>query len=308
MSTIVNDNQNSESPALVISERSVVTTRSQRRAATEGWSEAGCFKPSDSSHWRRPCRPVWFRRACGVAFGVGTQLGFLVTVWFLFFYLKDGSDAGSKPWILVDTLLALQFSLIHSSLLHPTVKRRLTKYIPSEFYGCLFCVATCLNLAVIFVGWRGSEGTLWDLTGVPATVMQGCFYVTWIALFYSLYLSGLGYQTGLTPWWHWLRRQPQPRRQFEQRSLYRWFRHPIYLSFLGLIWFTPRMSWDHALLTGIWTVYIFVGSYLKDERLAYYMGNEYRSYQERIVGYPLVFFGPLGRRRPVASSTTNRVS
>lgn len=132
-------------------------------------------------------------------------------------------------------------------------------------------------------------------------IMQAGFYGAWVGLFYSLYLSGLGYQTGLTPWWYWLRRQPQPRRQFEIRSLYRWLRHPIYLSFLGLIWFTPRMTWDHVLLTTIWTTYIFIGSYLKDERLAYYLGDSYRRYQEQVVGYPLMFFGPLGRRKLASS-------
>ena len=151
-------------------------------------------------------------------------------------------------------------------------------------------------MAAIFVFWRGSSGIVWELNGTSARVITGCFYASWIALFYSLYLSGLGYQTGLTPWWYWLRRQPLPRRDFVPRSLYRWLRHPIYLSFLGLIWFTCRMSWDHALLTAVWTIYIFVGSYLKDERLAFYLGPKYRDYQAAVPGYPLMFWGPLARR------------
>jgi methanethiol S-methyltransferase len=236
-------------------------------------------------------------RSVGILFGIGTQLGFFATVWFLFFFLKDGRKAATERWFLVDLLLALQFAVIHSLLLLPTVKRSITRLFPSEFYGCLFCVATCLQLGTVFVAWQVSSGTLWNMTGIAALVMQVGFYASWIGLFYSLYLSGLGYQTGLTPWWYWLCRKPQPRRTFEARGVYRLFRHPIYLSFLGLIWFTPRMSWDHALLTGLWTIYIFIGSYLKDERLAFYMGAPYRRYQEQVVGYPLMFFGPLGRRK-----------
>jgi protein-S-isoprenylcysteine O-methyltransferase Ste14 len=241
------------------------------------------------------------QRAFGIAFGLGTQVGFLITVWFLYFFLQDGVLARGRDWILVDTLLALQFAIIHSVILHPRVKRSLTRYIPSAFYGCFFCVVTCLCLAAVFAGWRGSEYALWDLSGVPANAMRAAFLGSWVALFYSLHLSGLGYQTGLTPWWHWFRRQPQPRRTFEPRGAYLWLRHPIYLSFLGLIWFTPRMGWDHVLLTGIWTAYIFVGSYLKDERQAFYIGAAYRRYQEQVAGYPFVFFGPLGRRKSVAT-------
>ena len=132
--------------------------------------------------------------------------------------------------------------------------------------------------------------------------MQVAFGLSWAALLYSLSLTGLGYQTGLTHWLYWLRRQRLPRREFEPRGAYRWLRHPVYLSFLGLVWFTPRMTLDHALLTGVWTVYIFVGSYLKDQRLAHYLGERYRAYQRRVAGYPLLPWGPLGklRTRPAA--------
>jgi hypothetical protein len=55
------------------------------------------------------------------------------------------------------------------------------------------------------------------------------------------------------------------------------------------------MTLDHAVLTGVWTVYIFIGSYLKDRRLTHYLGDAYRAYQAKVPGYPLVPFGPLGK-------------
>jgi len=77
-----------------------------------------------------------------------------------------------------------------------------------------------------------------------------------------------------------------PRREFRPRGAYHLLRHPVYLSFLGLIWFTPVLTLDHAILTGIWTTYIFVGSYLKDRRLVNYLGDDYRRYQAAVPGYP----------------------
>ncbi len=239
-------------------------------------------------------------RLIGVLLGLGTQLLFVWTVWHLFFFLRDGQVEASRTFSpLSDLGLSLQYALPHSLLLWPPFAKRLKRIVPPEFYGCFYCAVTCICLMVLFHAWTASPVILWELTGGLRITVQVAFFLSWIALFYSLSLSGLGYQTGLTPWWAWVRHRPQPRRTFVPRGAYRWFRHPIYLSFLGLIWFTPRMTIDHAILTTVWTIYIFVGSYLKDERLAYYLGESYRAYQTRVPGYPLIGFGPLGRR-PVA--------
>lgn len=125
--------------------------------------------------------------------------------------------------------------------------------------------------------------------------MLTAFYLSWLALFYSLYLTGLGYQTGLLPWLCWTLNRNPPTRKFEIRGVFRWMRHPVYLSFLGLIWFTPTMTIDHAIYTAIWTVYVYLGSYLKDRRLAHYIGQPYKDYASRVVGFPLIGFGPWGR-------------
>ena len=70
-----------------------------------------------------------------------------------------------------------------------------------------------------------------------------------------------------------------PARPFVPQGVYRFLRHPVYLSFLGLVWFVPVMTLDRAVLIGVWTVSICVGSVLKDRRLLFYLGDEYRRYQ-----------------------------
>jgi len=233
-------------------------------------------------------------RMLGIAFGLATHALFAVTVWHLFWFLKDGAaeGPGPLPW---NGLLAIQFGAIHSLVLWPPSRRCLAAWFPAEFYGCIFCTVTCLSLLVTFACWRASPIVFWSLAGWPQIAIQAAFVASWIALFYSLSLTGLGYQTGWTPFVYWLRGRPVPRREFIPRGAYRFFRHPVYLSFLGLVWFTPRMTLDHAVLTGVWTGYILVGSYLKDRRLTYYLGESYRAYQAKVPGYPLVPFGPLGK-------------
>lgn len=234
-------------------------------------------------------------RAFGIVFGLATQAVFALTVWKLFWFLRNGGATVGAHWAAVDLLLALQFSVLHSALLLPRVRARITAHFPSALYGTLFCAATCAGLWLAIDFWQCSPRIVWQATGAGALAMRGAFYCSWLALFYSLSLAGLGYQTGWTTWWYWLRRQRPPRRGLVQQGAYRWLRHPVYLSFLGLIWFTPQMTLDHALLTGVWTVYIGVGSVLKDRRLEFYLGDEYRRYASRVAGYPGVLFGPLGK-------------
>lgn len=255
------------------------------------------------THWQTNARVTHTRLgtrvrfAVGVLFGLATQLLFLLTVCHLFAFLKGPIPArsGSLWW---DVLLASQFALPHSWLLLPSTRKRLSRWIAAPFYGLVFCLATCASLFVTFSLWQTSDVRLWDVAPQGRWLIDVGYYGSWIALFYSLHLSGLGYQTGLTPWWYWVRGMSQPRRGFELRGAYRVMRHPIYASFLGLIWFTPTMTLDHAILTGLWTAYIFVGSSLKDARLAHYLGDSYRQYEARIPGFGISIRRAGGRQPP----------
>jgi methanethiol S-methyltransferase len=240
---------------------------------------------------------AWWSRAAGISFGIATQIFFAVTVYYVFLFLHDGITRPRRDWLAMDCVLTLQFAVVHSLLLLPRTRSLLSRIIPSQLYGNLFSVATGIGLSLMFIAWRSSPVLIWEATGWKRIAINTGFYASWVSLFYSLKLVGLGYQTGWTQWVYWLRHEALPRREFVDGSIYRWTRHPVYLSFLGLLWFTPRMTADHAVLTGVWTAYIFVGSYLKDRRMVFYLGDTYREYASRVPGYPGMFFGPLARWR-----------
>jgi methanethiol S-methyltransferase len=236
-------------------------------------------------------------RTIGIVFGLSTQLLFLWTVVQLFLFLRYGSSQCYRGGLPIDTLLSLGFAFPHSVLLAPPVQQRMKRWIPSGLLGCIHCCTTCFTLLAMFSLWSHSSIVVWQATGWTEFAILACFYASWVALLYSLFLTGMGYQTGLTQWWYWLNQKRPPAREFVERSVYRWMRHPIYMSFLGLIWFTPTMTLDHAVLTLIWTVYIYAGSYFKDRRMIRFLGDTYRDYASRVVGLPLIGFGPLGRLR-----------
>jgi hypothetical protein len=217
----------------------------------------------------------------------------LWTVVYLFLFLRFGGWQASTNWLAVDLLLAVGFAIPHSILLAPPIQKRLKRYLPAGLLGCLHCAVTCLTLAVMFRYWGRSGSALWEVHGLAEQLILVGFYGSWVALFYSLYLTGLGYQTGLTQWWYWMRQQTPPRREFVVRGAYAWMRHPVYMSFLGLIWFTPVMTWDHVILTVVWTLYIYAGSYFKDKRLIKFIGQPYLDYAARVPGLPIIGVGSL---------------
>lgn len=246
-----------------------------------------------------------WRRVAGVIAGLATHVLFGITVWYLFAFLSGARGHALWPGLLLDVALALQFAIPHSVLLHRVTRQFLGRWISPAFYGLFFCFATCVSLLITIGFWQTSAIVLWEFTGLAYVAMVVAFGLSWVALLYSLNLTGLGYQTGLTPWLAWVRGQRQRQRSFVERGLYRYFRHPIYLSFLGLIWFTPRMTLDHALLTSIWTVYIFYGSWLKDRRLEFYLGPLYLEYESRVPGYPGLYWGPLGLRSSLSNASSS---
>lgn len=252
-------------------------------------------------------------RALWIAFGIASHVLFAFTVVRLFPFLHStnwphggylASLGGARSWYWIDPLLALQFGVVHSALLLPPIRKRLQGMIPSPQFGCVFCAASCASLLVAIEGWRSSPQVLWRLDGIAGGIVTGAFLASWAGLFYSLHLTGLGYQTGWTTWWAWARSRPTPRRTFEPCGAYRFLRHPVYLSFLGLVWFTPVMSYDRATLVGVWTAYILYGSYLKDQRLLHYVGEPYGRYMARVPGYPVMSFGALGRAQRATQEPT----
>src|SRR3954469_18414868 len=88
---------------------------------------------------------VWLRLA-GMGFGLATQVFFLITVPFLFLYLRDGGSQRTSHWLAIDCLLALQFALVHSVLLLPGTRSFIVRFLPAQLYGCLFCLTTCAGL------------------------------------------------------------------------------------------------------------------------------------------------------------------
>ena len=120
-------------------------------------------------------------RGYGLSAGILTQLLFAWTVWRLFPFLQGTSHGlltawatahAPLPWWAWDALLAIQFGVVHSWLLRPGTRNRLERVVPSAFYGCLFCVATCLNLLTAIELWVPHPLALYRADGAAAWVIR----------------------------------------------------------------------------------------------------------------------------------------
>jgi protein-S-isoprenylcysteine O-methyltransferase Ste14 len=252
--------------------------------------------------------PTFVARPLGILVGIGTHVLFAFTVWHLVWFLAGhgprnvgvetsvSDPVGEAGRLAIDLGLAVLFAVPHSLLLLPAMRRLIVpRWIPGPFYGLFFCAATCVVLLTTIFLWRPSDAVLFAWPAAARPWITIAFVASWAALLYSLALTGLGHQTGWTPWWRWVRGLEPEGRSFEPRGAYRILRHPVYLSFLGLIWITPVVTLDRAVLIGTWTAYIYVGSVLKDRRLAHFLGAAYRGYAARVPGYPGMPGGPLAR-------------
>jgi methanethiol S-methyltransferase len=224
-------------------------------------------------------------RFLGITTGVLVQVLFVVTSYDNYVFLKGSPPQAGRGALAWDALLALQFAVVHSLLLLPSVRKMLKRFISPAFYGLFFCTAACLTLLLTMSQWQVGEWAIWQLSGWPRLGVQTLYLTCWGTLFYSLCCSGFGYHTGWLPWWYWVQQKPIPNRPFKPQGAFSVIRHPGYMSFLGLVWFTPDMTIDRAVLVGIWSVYIFCGSYLKDLRMIHYLGNTYRDYRVRVPAY-----------------------
>ena len=90
---------------------------------------------------------------------------------------------------------------------------------------------------------------------------------------------------GLRQSWLAFRGKPYTHHPFGTPGLYKFIRHPLYVSWATIFWFTPTMTVGHLLFAVVTTAYMVLAVFVEEKDLVDHFGDEYRDYQETTPKY-----------------------
>lgn len=206
----------------------------------------------------------------------------------------DGARTGPM-WLAaaVNVGLLTLFALQHSVMARPTFKRWWTRFVPTPVERSTYVLATNVALLLMFVLWRPMGGVIWDVQHPAARAGLFTLYgFGWALVLVATFLINHFDLFGLRHVWLYLRGKPYTHLRFATPGPYRLVRHPLYVGWLCVFWFTPTMTLAHLLFAVMTTAYILVAIQLEERNLVEHHGAAYEAYRRRT---PMLI--PFRRRR-----------
>jgi protein-S-isoprenylcysteine O-methyltransferase Ste14 len=184
--------------------------------------------------------------------------------------------------LVFNTLISGAFFLQHSIMIRRTFRQRLSVLIPAHYNGAVYTLASGLVLFGLVVFWQGSDLILFDVHGLPRSVMRAFYFLSLMGLGWGMWALGSIDMFGLDPILENLRAKPSPSMPFTIRGPYRWVRHPLYLFMIVLFWACPSLTADRLLFNILWTIWVVIGTILEERDLVDDFGDAYRDYQANV--------------------------
>ncbi len=231
------------------------------------------------------------KRSLILVYGVVSYLLFFVTFLYSIGFVGNlwvPRSIDSEPTLslgaalLVNLGLLAMFAVQHSGMARPAFKRWLTRYIPAAAERSTYVLFSTLAMAALMVFWAPLGGVIWSVESQwAALVLNGLYLGSWALLLYATFLIDHFDLFGLRQVWNSFRKQECRDLSFVTPALYRIVRHPIYVGWLGIFWFTPVMTMTHVLLALGVTGYILVGIELEERDLEK-AHPEYTQYKRKV--------------------------
>lgn len=213
--------------------------------------------------------------------GGGTLLLFGIFLFRGSYRLVDfGLSTGEA--LTVDAFLCLASCVQHSLMVRKSIRRRVERIVPSDYYGALYTVVSAVPLLTLLGLWQNSRFVIAGLVGPGRWLAHALFLVALLGLLWGERSIAQFDPFGVRPIRARLRgREPKPS-PFAVRGAYRWVRHPQYFFTLVLFWARPNLTADRLVLNAIFTIWVLFGTILEERDLVVEFGDDYVEYQRRV--------------------------
>jgi methanethiol S-methyltransferase len=213
-------------------------------------------------------------------------------------YILAVQAIGSVVVILVAFAL---WGLVHSALAGPRAKAAASRAwgpAADRWYRLAYNALAFLSFApVAMLPALLPDRALYAARAPLAWLLQGVQAAAVLAAVVTVRLTGAAEILGLAP--------ASPSARLVVAGPYRYVRHPLYLLALVLMWANPAMTVNRAMLSGLMSLYLYVGSLHEEASLQRRFGGEYARYRGQVPGF-LPWPGRSWRTAPPRARPTGR--
>lgn len=195
--------------------------------------------------------------------------------------INSGSGSDFYSSLAINLLLLIMFGLQHSVMARKSFKNRYKSYFPASTIRSTYILLSSIILGVVIWLWQPMPQVLVEFTETWQRITIYTLYgVGWFVGIFSTFLIDHFDLFGLKQAWsHW-KGENQFQYQFRTPLLYKLVRHPIYLGWFMIHWFTPVLTLGHILYATVITIYIYIAISYEEQDLVDQFGDEYIEYKK----------------------------
>ena len=184
--------------------------------------------------------------------------------------------------VLVNLCLLGLFAVQHSLMARPFFKAWITRYIPAPAERSTYVLATNVAMILLFALWQPIGPEIWRATHpVAIAAIYAMFFLGWAIVFISTCMINHFDLFGMRQVWLNFKGREYKPLKFQTPGFYKYIRHPLYVGWLTVFWFTPVMSLSHFLFAAGCTVYILLAIRWEERDLVDALGVDYTRYRDQ---------------------------